>query len=233
MEDLVLIKRRAAGAENSPEEEARLFGRWVRELRKAAGKTQEQLSQEVDISRNYLSQIERGLRANLSWGVQERLETYFQQEYALQQHEPEYVAVVQVKYTQASTNGSREEVARSLGHEVRTRRVTYGITQEELAEQVGVSRSYLSQIERGLRTRLSSKIRRRLVTFVFLGTAQDLKTVEEGANLPTSLSVFARRAQLSLDEVSMLAKIRYQGRQPDTPEKWETLYNAVTSVCTE
>ena len=61
MEDLVLIKRRAAGAQSSPEEEARLFGRRVRELRKAAGKTQEQ-AQEVDISRNHLSQIERGLR---------------------------------------------------------------------------------------------------------------------------------------------------------------------------
>lgn len=55
--------------------EAESFGQKVRERREKQGWSQEKLAAEVDISRNYLSQIERGVATNLSWQVVHRLAT--------------------------------------------------------------------------------------------------------------------------------------------------------------
>ncbi len=49
------------------------FGNRVRERRIAERLSQEELADRVEISRNYLSQIERGQATNLSWQVMERL----------------------------------------------------------------------------------------------------------------------------------------------------------------
>jgi hypothetical protein len=49
----------------------------------------------------------------------------------------------------------------------------------------------------------------------------------EMANLPVSLAEFAKSAGLPPDDVLMLARLRYRGQQPTTPEKWELLYNVI------
>lgn len=49
------------------------FGQRVREKRKKEGMSQADLAGKVDISRNYLSQIERGEAVNLSWQVKKKL----------------------------------------------------------------------------------------------------------------------------------------------------------------
>ncbi len=49
------------------------FGKKVRDRRREEKLSQEELAQRVGISRNYLSQIERGQATNLSWQVMERL----------------------------------------------------------------------------------------------------------------------------------------------------------------
>ncbi len=49
------------------------FGQRVRDRREKEGWSQEGLAKKVDISRNYLSQIERGVATNLSWQVVNRL----------------------------------------------------------------------------------------------------------------------------------------------------------------
>lgn len=49
------------------------FGQRVREKRQEEDMSQAELAQKVDISRNYLSQIERGEATNLSWQVKKRL----------------------------------------------------------------------------------------------------------------------------------------------------------------
>lgn len=51
------------------------FGQRVRDRREREGWSQEKLAKEVSISRNYLSQIERGVAKNLSWQVVNRLAT--------------------------------------------------------------------------------------------------------------------------------------------------------------
>lgn len=49
------------------------FGQRVREKRQKEGMSQVDLAEKVDISRNYLSQIERGEATNLSWQVKKKL----------------------------------------------------------------------------------------------------------------------------------------------------------------
>lgn len=49
------------------------FGERVKEERMRRGWSQAQLAETVDISRNYLSQIERGEASNLSWNVMNKL----------------------------------------------------------------------------------------------------------------------------------------------------------------
>lgn len=51
------------------------FGERIRYRREKEGWSQERLAKEVSISRNYLSQIERGVATNLSWQVVNRLAT--------------------------------------------------------------------------------------------------------------------------------------------------------------
>jgi transcriptional regulator with XRE-family HTH domain len=49
------------------------FGQQVRARRRQEKLSQEELAQRVQISRNYLSQIERGQSTNLSWQVRQRI----------------------------------------------------------------------------------------------------------------------------------------------------------------
>jgi transcriptional regulator with XRE-family HTH domain len=49
------------------------FGGMIRYRREEEGWSQEELAQKVNLSRNYLSQIERGVATNISWQIVERL----------------------------------------------------------------------------------------------------------------------------------------------------------------
>ncbi len=116
--------------------------------------------------------------------------------------------------------GAEAEV---FGAVVRDRRRAEKLSQGELAEKVEISRNYLSQIERGEATNLSWQVRRRLCDA--LGIQESAS--HEGENLPESLQIFATRSKLPPDDVQMLANLKYRGKQPDTPEKWEMLYNVI------
>ena len=109
---------------------------------------------------------------------------------------------------------------------VRDRRLQEGLSQEELARKVGISRNYLSQIERGQATNLSWQLMERLRAVLGLKDAA-AGTLETVADLPPSLAEFARTAGLPPDDVLMLARLKYRGQQPTTPEKWELLYNVI------
>jgi transcriptional regulator with XRE-family HTH domain len=117
--------------------------------------------------------------------------------------------------------GVTVEVA--FGTVVRDRRRAEKLSQGDLAEKVEISRNYLSQIERGEATNLSWQVRSRLCDVLGI---QELAN-REGGNLPESLQIFATRSKLPPDDVQMLANLKYRGKQPDTPEKWEMLYNVI------
>ena len=112
----------------------------------------------------------------------------------------------------------------SFGKRVRERREQESWSQEKLAEEVGISRNYLSQIERGVAMNLSWRVMRRLATTLGLG----LETAEGNwSNLPSGLAEFARNADLPQGDVEMLARIQYRGKQPSTPAEWQMLYKAI------
>jgi len=113
-----------------------------------------------------------------------------------------------------------------FGKKVRDRRREEKLSQEELAQRVGISRNYLSQIERGQATNLSWQVMERLTSVLGLKQEQ-AGTLEAMTDLPSSLAEFAKTADLPPDDVLMLARLKYRGQQPTTPEKWELLYNVI------
>jgi transcriptional regulator with XRE-family HTH domain len=115
----------------------------------------------------------------------------------------------------------------SFGQKVRTRRIEEGWSQEELARKADISRNYLSQIERGMATNLSWQVVERLRVALGLSRSEISKEHWNQSRLPPSLVEFARKANLAPDDVEMLAQIQYRGKQPNTPEEWQLLYNAI------
>lgn len=113
-----------------------------------------------------------------------------------------------------------------FGQKVRQRRLEEGMSQEKLAQAVGISRNYLSQIERGQATNLSWQLMERLTSVLGLKVEQT-KTLDDMTDFPPSLAEFAASAGLPPDDVLMLAQLKYRGQQPNTPEKWELLYNVI------
>jgi len=101
------------------------------------------------------------------------------------------------------------------------------MSQQELADKAGISRNYLSQIERGQATNLSWQVRQRLASILGLQTEPVPQPNPEPSDLPPSLAEFARKANLPPDDLLMLARLKYRGQQPTTPEKWELLYNVI------
>ena len=117
-----------------------------------------------------------------------------------------------------------------FGTRVRKRRCEEGLSQEKLAQAVGISRNYLSQIERGKATNLSWQVMNRLTAALGMKEEQEGESktsIDERMDLPPSLVAFAQKAELPTDDVLMLARLKYRGQQPTTPEKWELLYNVI------
>lgn len=115
----------------------------------------------------------------------------------------------------------------SFGQRVRNRRLEEGWSQEELAKRIGISRNYLSQIERGVARNLSWRLVERLTTVLGLSPSEVFGFRQEEGGLPPGLSEFASKANLPSRDVEMLSRIRYRGEQPTTPQEWELLYNAI------
>lgn len=113
-----------------------------------------------------------------------------------------------------------------FGKTVRLRRRSEGLSQQELADKVGISRNYLSQIERGVAQNLSWQVMEKLTSVLGL-KGDPTGKLEETADIPPSLAEFATAAGLPPDDVQMLAGLKYRGQQPTTPEKWELLYNVI------
>lgn len=117
----------------------------------------------------------------------------------------------------------------TFGGRVRQRRAELGWSAGELARRAGVSRGYLSKLEGGTSKRPSADVLNRLAAA--LGTtSSDLLGREEPSEtsaIPESLRRFAEQAGLPDEDVAMLARIRYRGEQPRTPEDWAYLLESI------
>lgn len=124
--------------------------------------------------------------------------------------------------------------AKELGRQVLLRRKDLSLTQGELAEQAGISRNYVSLIERGEAPNLSVNVLQGLAAA--LGTTPAVLSGQPGwadTRIPPTLRELALKAELSFGVVDRLARIPMRGREPQTVEEWERLYQSVRAFLEE
>lgn len=127
-----------------------------------------------------------------------------------------------------------KDQATGLGDRVRKRRRALGLTAKALAKSVGVSTSYISQVERGHQKDPSLPALRRLAEalsmdmHVLLGApAPSIEVVQ----VPAALRELAEEYQLPNEVVHTLAAINIDGHQPGNREDWLFLLLAVRRAC--
>ena len=124
----------------------------------------------------------------------------------------------------------------ALAQQIRQRRLEQGLTLTQLARLANVSKGYLSQLENTPEgPRPSAEVLYRIA--FALGTTigellerQPANIAEQPIIIPLGLREFAATANLSQDEIQMLAQIRYKGKQPKTPDDWRFLYESIQRI---
>ena len=115
-----------------------------------------------------------------------------------------------------------------FGRQVQRRRKDMGISQEELARQAGLSRNYISIIERGEATNVSM----RTISGIALALGTEPRELVDSDNqdpslIPPALRQLALADGLSYETVDRLARIPRRGQEPKTVGAWRALFEAV------
>lgn len=115
-----------------------------------------------------------------------------------------------------------------LGRRVGKKRKDMGLSQETLAERAGISRNYLSIIERGDAKNISMDVLNR-VAAALETTSTDLlgKKGQGDILIPTALRELGVNEGLSFEVVDRLARIPRRGQEPKTVEEWRKLYSVI------
>ncbi len=126
-----------------------------------------------------------------------------------------------------------EEELDPLGQRVRALRLGQKLSLSEVARLSGVSKGYLSQVERSPTARPSAAtlfaIARALGTTVaelFEGKESESQRAA-AVEISDSLREFVEEAELPPVDIEMLAGIRYRGASPRTKEDWRFLYESI------
>lgn len=117
--------------------------------------------------------------------------------------------------------------AMELGRQVQAKRKERDLSQTQLGDLVGISRNYVSLIERGEAENISMKVVNQLA--VALGTSPSELT---GESLPVmiapSLREFALQGNLSYEVIDKLSRIPRRGKEPKTAAEWKALYDLIS-----
>ncbi|MDE2746940.1 MAG: helix-turn-helix transcriptional regulator [Chloroflexota bacterium] len=126
------------------------------------------------------------------------------------------------------------EQEETLGQRVRALRQKQKLSLNDLARLSGVSKGYLSQVERSLTVRPSAftifSIAEALGTTVgelFEGRREGDVEAASDFEVPEALRAFADEADLPPTDINMLAAIRFRGAQPREKEDWRFLYESI------
>lgn len=114
-----------------------------------------------------------------------------------------------------------------FGARVREKRQKKKLTQEELAERLGISRTYLSHVEGGRAQNLSYRLATALAAELEIETPA---TDPARDPIPPSLRRYAEQVGLEENRVTELAAFQYRGERPDTEEKWRLLHHLVEAA---
>jgi transcriptional regulator with XRE-family HTH domain len=116
--------------------------------------------------------------------------------------------------------------AKELGRQVLAKRQEKSLSQTELAERTGISRNYVSLIERGEATNISMKVIN-LLADTLETTSSELIGVTKRVMISPSLAEFGKIQELPYSSIEKLAMIPRRGKEPATPSEWLTLYEAI------
>jgi len=135
-----------------------------------------------------------------------------------------FVSKIAVNFIYSKEEGMN---AMELGRQVQIKRREKNLSQTELGDLVGISRNYVSLIERGEAENISMKIVSQLA--VALGASPSELT---GESLPVmispSLREFALEQNLSYEVIDKLARIPRRGKEPQTAKEWKELYTLIS-----
>src|SRR4029450_9689060 len=123
--------------------------------------------------------------------------------------------------------------ARAIGRRIKRYRLEKGISVSELASKARISKSYLSELEKG-----SGNHKRPSAEILYsigkaLGVAMSdllgrpLIIAPTPKKPPASLLESAKNHRLPASDVEMLASINFRGKRPKSPERWEFIYQAI------
>ena len=121
-----------------------------------------------------------------------------------------------------------------LGRRVSQRRKELGLSQGGLAEKAGISRNYVSLIERSEARNVSMKVVGQLAIALDT-TPSDLmgQPDEYDVLIPTALREFGLERRLSFETVDRLARIPRRGQEPKSARQWQALYESVRAFLEE
>jgi transcriptional regulator with XRE-family HTH domain len=124
--------------------------------------------------------------------------------------------------------------AEAIGARIKLYRTEKGLTAAQLAAGAEISRSYLSELEngKGEHKRPSAQVLYRIGSTLGISMSDLLGRpliTEPDRTRPESLLRFAKARNLPDGDVEMLASIRFRGEAPQTPARWEFIYNAIKS----
>lgn len=118
----------------------------------------------------------------------------------------------------------------TIGQRIYARRSEKQWTLPRLAQEAGVAKGYLSELENDKAGKPSASTLFKIATA--LGTTvADLLGEETRPSapveIPESLRAFAEQANLTDDDVRMLAGIQYRGERPQTKEDWAFILESI------
>ncbi|MBD3162494.1 MAG: helix-turn-helix domain-containing protein [Candidatus Eisenbacteria bacterium] len=131
-----------------------------------------------------------------------------------------------------------EEGNRSLGTRINEIRRERGMTLADLEETSGVTKGYLSQLERGIKSpslETVEKVARGLGVYLSDLVLETRGSEDSPEALPPALAEFVRECEqggipLTAADVKMLVGIRYRGKQPKTPHDWAMLFYLIRGM---
>lgn len=127
----------------------------------------------------------------------------------------------------------------SIGRRIGEFRERKGISLTQLAKQAGVSKGYLSALERGEADNPSVEALKKIAGALGVSLPVLIEETAVGAGeappLPEGLDAFAKRRRadgspLAPEDLEMLTSIRYRGRQPESADDWAYLYETIKRI---
>ena len=121
----------------------------------------------------------------------------------------------------------------SLGSTIREARKNHGFTLNQLAKLAGVSKAYLSQLENEKFSNPTTDILKKLSGSLDISIETLLNftglplTMGQLSGTPAQLRTLAREEHLDNEDINMLSRIIYRGKQPNSVEGWRDVLKAI------